>query len=112
MPTDDDSSQRAALRTAWSSIKLLLCVFHFLKATWRWLWDSKNKMELCDRKALMKFIQGLVFAKSEQELTTLFAKIEEDHTAKKYTNFVRYTKNVFKNICLPEETTQIIIQSP
>ena len=31
--TDDDSSQRAALRTTWKSTKLLLCVFHFLQAT-------------------------------------------------------------------------------
>ena len=91
--TDDDSSQRAALRTTWKSTKLLLCVFHFLQATWRWLWDSKNKIELCDRKALMKFIQNMVFAESELDLNTIFAGLKDDQTAKKYKNFLNYAKN-------------------
>lgn len=91
--TDDDSSQRAALRTTWSSTKLLLCVFHFLQSTWRWLWDSKNKIELSDRKRLMKLIQKLVFAENELELNAVFSELKDDQAAKKYKHFVNYTKN-------------------
>ena len=38
---DDDTGQRQALRVHWQQATLLLCIFHFLQATWRWLLDSK-----------------------------------------------------------------------
>ena len=91
--TDDDSAQRGALNTTWCSTKLLLCIFHFLQAAWRWLWESKNKIELCDRKSLMKLLQNLVFAETENELNKLFAQLHEDQTAKKYKNYLQYIKN-------------------
>ncbi|XP_028412191.1 uncharacterized protein LOC114535014 [Dendronephthya gigantea] len=42
--TDDDSAQRNALRAYWHSSVLLLCIFHFLQAVWRWLLDSTNSI--------------------------------------------------------------------
>ena len=42
MLTDDDSAQRQTIRMKWTNIVLLLCIFHYLQATWRRLWDSKT----------------------------------------------------------------------
>ena len=39
--TDDDNAQRNALHAHWCS-SILLCIFHFLQAVWRWLLDSTN----------------------------------------------------------------------
>ena len=33
--TDDNIAQRNALHTIWPTTVLLLCIFHFLQATWR-----------------------------------------------------------------------------
>jgi hypothetical protein len=94
------------LRTTWSSTKLLLCVFHFLQSTWRWLWDSKNKIELCDRKPLMKLMQKLVFAENELELNAVFSELKDDQAAKKYKKTTKIqcsgSQNglyVFENVC-------------
>ena len=57
-----------------------------------WLWDSKNKIELSHRKALMGFIQKTVLAKSQSELNTLYNNLKADETAKEYENFLNYTK--------------------
>ncbi|CAG8796174.1 8023_t:CDS:2 [Gigaspora margarita] len=38
--TDDCNAERKALCNTWDKATLLLCVFHFLQAVWRWLWDE------------------------------------------------------------------------
>ena len=47
--TDDDTAQRQALRSQWKHAALLLCIFHFMQATWRWLLDSKHSVSKDDR---------------------------------------------------------------
>ena len=71
--TDDDTGQRQALRVHWQQATLLLCIFHFLQATWRWLLDSKHSILKDDRQHLMSIMQDLVFAKTQQE----FEEIEQ-----------------------------------
>ena len=66
--TDDDSAQRNALRAYWRSSVLLLCIFHFLQAVWRWLLDSTNSINKDDRQHLMSLCQGLVFADTVENL--------------------------------------------
>ena len=46
---DDATGQRQALRVHWQQATLLLCIFHFLQATWRWLLDSKHSILKDDR---------------------------------------------------------------
>ena len=40
--TDDSASERNALHSVWPDATRLLCVFHVLQATWRWLFSHKN----------------------------------------------------------------------
>ena len=61
--TDDDTAQRHAVRSHWKHATLLLCIFHFMQATWRWLLDSKHSISKDDRQHLMTTMQDLVFAK-------------------------------------------------
>ncbi|KAK3932908.1 Hydroxylamine reductase [Frankliniella fusca] len=49
MMTDDQTSERNALRRAFPGVILLLCLFHVLQAFWRYVWDSKHKVPAEDR---------------------------------------------------------------
>ena len=65
--TDDCASERNALKSVWSSVILLLCVFHLLQALWRWIWDSDNKIPKLDRPSLFNSFKSLVYAPNEEE---------------------------------------------
>lgn len=49
MMTDDSSSERSALETAFHGIILLLCYFHILNAFWQYIWATKHKVDANDR---------------------------------------------------------------
>ena len=40
--TDDSASERNALKATWPEATQLLCIFHVLQATWRWLFNQKH----------------------------------------------------------------------
>ena len=65
--SDDDTGQREALRVHRPQATLILCIFHFLQATCRWLVDSKHSILKNDRQQLMSIMQDLVFANTPQE---------------------------------------------
>ncbi|RMX38895.1 hypothetical protein pdam_00025081, partial [Pocillopora damicornis] len=72
--SDDDTGQRQALRVHWKQATLLLCIFHFLQATWRWLVDSKHSISKDDRQHLMSIMQDLL-------LSLAFGKPQNLHLA-------------------------------
>jgi hypothetical protein len=94
--TDDDSAQRNALRAYWHSSVLLLCIFHFLQAVWRWLLDSTNSIDKDDRQRLMSLCQGLVFADTVEKFNANETLMQSDKTVLKYTNFCNYIKNALE----------------
>lgn len=88
--TDDDTGQRQALRLHWQQGTLLLCIFHFLQATWRWLVDSKHSIFKDDRQQLMSIMQDLVFAKTHQEFEEIVKLFPSDTLLKKYPLYEEY----------------------
>ncbi|CAG8844880.1 5295_t:CDS:1, partial [Gigaspora margarita] len=71
--TDDCKAERMALHNVWDKTTLLLCVFYFLQAMWRWLWDGKHGINMNDRVILIEHMKKIVFARTE-------SKLEEEHT--------------------------------
>ena len=90
--TDDDTAQRQALRAHWKQATLLLCIFHFLQATWRWLIDSKHSISKDDRQHLMTIMQDLVFATQCQEFQEIVQLLPSDPVLKKYPVYQEYLK--------------------
>ena len=88
--TDDDTGQRQALRVHWQQATLLLCIFHFLQATWRWLLDSKHSIFKDDRQHLMSIMQDLVFAKTQQEFEEIVQLFPSDTVLQKYSLYKEY----------------------
>ena len=93
--TDDDNAQRNALHAHWCS-SILLCIFHFLQAVWRWLLDSTNAINKHDRQHLMSLCQGLVFADTVEKFHVNETQMQTDKTVLKYRNFYDYIKNVLE----------------
>jgi len=50
--SDDSKSERNALNENFPEATLLLCIFHVLQATWRYLWDSNPGIILQHRQIL------------------------------------------------------------
>ena len=88
--SDDDTGQRQALREHWKHATLLLCIFHFLQATWRWLVDSKHSILKDDRQQLMSIMQDLVFAKTKNEFDETLHLFSSDTLLQKYPPYQEY----------------------
>ena len=94
--TDDDRAQRNALRAYWRSSVLLPCIFHFLKAVWRWLLDSTNSINKDDRQPLMSPFQGIVFADTVEKFNANKTLMLSDKTVLKCRTFCDYIKNALE----------------
>ena len=79
--TDEQASQREALRQVWPNARLLLCLFHYLQRWWRWLWERKQGVDLEDRKEIMQLIRILVYASSPLELSEIYHDITDSPTS-------------------------------
>lgn len=67
--TDDSSSERLSLRQSFPNSKLILCIFHVLQATWRYIWDAKTAVHKDDRVPIFSFVKSLLYSKTVDELS-------------------------------------------
>ena len=81
--TDDCMAERQALKGAFPQAKLLLCSFHLLQATWRWLWSSTHQIPLADRPNYLTHMRRMIFASTPEETDNLFHSSMSDLTIKK-----------------------------
>ena len=93
--TDDDAAEKGALQEQWPESTQLLCIFHFLQAMWRWLWDGKHEIKKDDRKHLMLYMQNMVFAESKCKFDEIYAKLTVDTVALAYPNFLKHVKDCY-----------------
>ena len=61
--TDDNATEKAALKEVWPQTIQLLCTFHFLQRRWTWLYEGKIKHS--DRAPLLHQVKTLVYAKTD-----------------------------------------------
>ncbi|XP_072050227.1 uncharacterized protein [Amphiura filiformis] len=92
--TDDCLAERRALNDAFPQATLLLCVFHVLQATWRWLWNASHKVQLNDRPNHLAHMKRLVFAQSSEEVESLYDSTMSDSSLQK--SFKEYLKKMFE----------------
>lgn len=57
--SDDSAAERSALHSVFPESILLLCIFHVLQATWRYLWDSNHGVPLHHRYTLYSNIYNI-----------------------------------------------------
>ena len=94
--TDDSDSERKSLASVWPQSRLLLCTFHVLQATWRWLWASQHRIELKERPHLLKLLRGLMYASTENEFIELRDNLEADPVLENYENYKQYLEKLLQ----------------
>ncbi|XP_022089374.1 uncharacterized protein LOC110978577 [Acanthaster planci] len=93
--TDDSDSERQSLQEVFPNSITLLCVFHVLQATWRFLLEGKNSIRKEDRPRLLELVKGMVYADTTEHLEEKYDKMNRDATVKKYSCFLNCTKHLY-----------------
>jgi hypothetical protein len=76
--TDDSGAERNALELCWPKGIRLLCTFHILQAFWRWLYDSKHRINKEDRMPIMKKMKEIVYALSASNMNTCYNELKQN----------------------------------
>ncbi|PKB99211.1 hypothetical protein RhiirA5_462455 [Rhizophagus irregularis] len=75
--TDDSSAERNALELCWPQGIRLLCTFHILQAFWRWIHDSKHKINKEDRVLIMGKMKKILYAQSDSEMNMNYVEFKQ-----------------------------------
>ena len=106
--TDDCDAERRSLQQVFPDSVQLLCAFHVLQATWRFLWDSHNRVQKEHRQQLLSIMKKMVFAKTEKELEEVYTKACDNDVVGLYSKFGQYLERQFQRrslwaVCLRED---------
>ncbi|KAK7088885.1 hypothetical protein V1264_024257 [Littorina saxatilis] len=93
--TDDSEAERQSLNNIFPEATTILCSFHLLQATWRFLWDSKNGIPKSDRPHLLGIVKNMMYATSEDDLLEVFCAGQVDSVAAAHTKFLHYMERLF-----------------
>lgn len=107
--TDDCRAERQALHAVFPNSTLLLCVFHVLQAYWRYLWDSKHGVAKSDRPHLFFLLKSMVYAETEEQLTSLYEHLLRDKVVNRYISrgiSIVSLKLLSLQLCTSERTHQ------
>jgi hypothetical protein len=64
---DGSLSERHALERVWPQAVILLCTFHVLQSTWRWLCAKAHDIHQEDRQALFYGFRDILYGNSEND---------------------------------------------
>ncbi|KAK3933143.1 Aggrecan core protein [Frankliniella fusca] len=65
--TDDSTAERNSLKNVFLDIILLLCLFHILSALWRYVWDSKHKVDPKNKEEIFLLFKQWCLTKEEDD---------------------------------------------
>ena len=74
--TDDSTAERNALREAFPSSKLYLCIFHFLQALWRWLFETDHGVSKNDRQEIFEAFRKIAYAENTDDFNSAKESME------------------------------------
>jgi len=94
--TDDSATEKASLKQVFPKSKQLLCIFHFLQAMWRWLWNAKNGIsDKLERQILMQAVSSILYAETEDAMEDSYEKLVNGPYAEKYPKFLVYLNSLY-----------------
>ena len=88
--SDDCESERSALQHVWPESRLLLCHFHLLQATWRWIHAGDHHIQDCDRQQLLQLFKAVVYASTSEQYAEARQNLYDDETIKKYPGYIHH----------------------
>lgn len=93
--TDDSAAERAAIKKAFPNSELLLCIFHILQATWRYVLNGSNNIHFKDRQELFYLVKSMLYSNTQDDLSSKYEALFSCNTAKKYENFLNYVEKLY-----------------
>ncbi|XP_025105409.1 uncharacterized protein LOC112570910 [Pomacea canaliculata] len=94
--TDDSSAERQSLQATFPEATLLLCTFHILQATWRFLWEARNNVKKESRPHLLSIIKKMVYAQSDDEIINVYDNACRDDVVRVNPKFKLYLEKQFE----------------
>ena len=85
--TDDSAAERNALKTAWPSIELLLCMFHVLQAHWQFIFKSESKIVKEDKPVLLRMMRKILYSETRADFDEALDEMKESLAYNKYENY-------------------------
>ena len=76
--TDDSNAERNALKICWPQAIRLLCTFHILQAFWKWLYDSKHRINKEDRTPIIKIMKKIIYASTELDMNKYYQELKQE----------------------------------
>ena len=70
--TDDDEALRNALKSVWPEALCILCVWHILQSTYRWLCNGNNGIHKDHRQELLRIFKDMMYAESGEDFEEQF----------------------------------------
>ena len=95
MITDNCKEERDALKSTWPSVTVLLCTFHMLQQTWRWLTDKNHGVMQGDRPHILSKFKEALFANSQELFEKLYISLLSDKIVQNYDKAVRYFSELY-----------------
>lgn len=92
--TDDGKSERGALAEVFPEAVLLLCQFHVLQSTWRYVWNTETGILKDHRILLFSYVKKMVYATTEDSFNGLYNSFLNDTTVQKYQKFIDYVRKM------------------
>ncbi|KAJ8278540.1 hypothetical protein GJAV_G00088710 [Gymnothorax javanicus] len=93
--TNDCDAERSALCKSFPDSVQILCVVHVLQATWRWLWDGKNKIPMADRQSLFYAVKSMVYSETSDALDEAYEKVLSSEQMTAHPSFMKCIEKVY-----------------
>lgn len=90
-------ANRYTLRKYWPNSVLLLCTFHILKAVWKWLCLTKNKIDNADRQTSYHLFRNILLSLKLIEMEKTIKKVQDSAMCAKYCQYKSYIQNFINN---------------
>ncbi|XP_064117882.1 LOW QUALITY PROTEIN: uncharacterized protein LOC135223348 [Macrobrachium nipponense] len=92
--TDNCEAERKSLAATWPTANRFLCIFHLLQQVWRWLLDSKHRIQKDNRQDLMAAMKSLVYASSKAEFNEVWQSLQSCSLMATYPIFKSYVASL------------------
>jgi hypothetical protein len=92
--TDNCKEERNALQFTWPLATLLLCIFHILQQTWRWLLERKHGISQSHRPHIFNLFKTTLYANSEESFEECYSDLLGDEIVQSYENALEYFEDL------------------
>ena len=95
MMTDDSDVERSATKASFPATIPLLCMFHVLQATWRWLWNAKHGIPQIDRPEMFSLVKQLMYCTTAEAFEDIYTSGIESAVMERHVAFQSYVTALY-----------------